>query len=198
MFRPSRPMPYRRRLVSAVGAPGLVAALVLLAAFVTATPADAYTGSTSGSPGGASFKIVQGLHYDACAGLSYRCYNPEIFIPAPDVTRSPGSNGPQVILIANRVYRWNGSSYVDFTGQVGSKVLPAGQSQTALPYSDVRINQAGYYRVQTTVFWYAQSGSLLGSRIATYNQSGEYGCVGRFTAACQAGVGYIYLRSPGT
>lgn len=185
-----------RRIASARRALGV---LVLLTTCLMgwAAPASAYTTSTSGRPGAATLYRVQGGHYNACSGQIYSCYNPDVFVPAPYVTRSPATTGTQTVAIVTTLFTWTGSSWSQSAQQSGAKVLPAGQSGMPLLTSEFKINRAGSFKTQTFLHWYDASGNALGWRLSNFVQSGDYTCVGRFTASCNATQGYVTLRSPG-
>lgn len=164
-----------------------------------ATPASAYTESTTGSrPGSVYMPKVQALHYNACAGTLFPCYNPEIFVPAPYVYRSSATTGQQRLNAVTVLSRWNGSSWVQVATKSVTRVLEAGQNGGYLTDTDFRLSSAGYYLVSIGIGWTNPGETAdFGSRVMVYNTAGDYTCVGRFTASCNASGGYVYLRSPG-
>src|SRR6476659_2859463 len=100
-------------------------------------PASAYTESTTGTrPGSVYMPQAQGLHYNACAGTMFTCYNTEIFVPAPYVYRSSATTGQQILNAVTVLSRWNGSSWIQVATRSVSRTLAAGQSGGYLADSD--------------------------------------------------------------
>lgn len=170
-----------------------------LAVSLPAAPASAYTQSTTGSrPGAVYVYKVQGLHYNACAGMLYTCYNPEVVVPSPYVYRSSATTSQQLLTSVTILYRWNGYSWVQVATRNSTRTLPAGQNGGYLDAADFRLGSAGSYKVIIAIGWSNPTGTVqYGSRILNFNQVGDYTCVGRFTASCNASSNYVYLRSPG-
>lgn len=170
-----------------------------LAVSLPAAPASAYTQSTAGSrPGSVYVYKAQGLHYNACAGMLFTCYNPEVFVPSPYVYRSSATTGQQLLTSVTVLYRWNGSVWAQAATRTSTRMLPAGQGGGYLDGSDFRLGSAGSYMAVTAIAWSDPSGTVqYGTRTLNYNTPGDYDCVGRFTSSCNATGGYVYLKSPG-
>ena len=186
--------PRYRAFLAALALAGTTFAVSLPAA-----PASAYAESTTGTrPGSVYISEAQGLHYNACAGTLFACYNPEVFVPAAYVNRSSATTGQQRLNAVTVLSRWNGSAWVQVATRIVSRTLAAGQSGGYLADSDFRLSSAGYYLVSIGIGWTDASETIdLGSRTMTYTTAGDYTCVGRFTASCNASGGYVYLSSPG-
>lgn len=174
----------------------LGAAMVL--ALLPATSASAYTSQNTGKPGNIYVTKVQGLHYNACAGTLMTCYNPDVNVPAPYVYRSPALAGNQTVYHLTTLYRWSGSAWVTIATRSEFRTLVAGTAGGYMRAENFTLSQAGYYRVGVGVTWLdAARKYTYGTKVVLFNQAGDYQCVGRFTASCNAQNSYVYLRSPG-
>ncbi len=174
----------------------LGAAMVL--ALLPATPASAYTAQNTGRPGSIYVTKVQGLHYNACAGTRMTCYNPDVNVPAPYIYRSPALAGNQSVFHMTTLYWWSGSAWVVIATRSEFRTLLAGTAGGYVRAENFTLSKAGYYRVGVGVTWQDSARKYTyGTRVVSFNQAGDYECVGRFTASCNAQNGYVYLRSPG-
>lgn len=186
----------RSSIRSLLAALALGAAMVL--ALLPATSASAYTAQNSGRPGGIYVTKVQGLHYNACAGTLMTCYNPDVNVPAPYVYRSPALAGNQTVFHMTTLYRWSGSAWVVIATRSELRTLAAGTPGGYVRAENFTLSKAGYYKVGVGFTWLNPTRTHnYGTRVIDFNQAGDYQCVGRFTASCNAQNGYVYLRSPG-
>ncbi|WP_427016317.1 hypothetical protein ACQCSX_16335 [Pseudarthrobacter sp. P1] len=177
---------------------GLALILTALSIVVPASSAAAYHEVTTGNwPGSVVGYQAQGLHYDACGGYPSVCFNPQIWVPAPYAYRSPASNGAQTVTFLTTLSSWNGTGWVQIANRSASLPLADGQPGLYLQTSDFKIYGKGSFQIATIVEWRdAWTAQVYGTRVLAYDQAGDYTCVGRFTAFCDATAGYVYLRSP--
>lgn len=161
-----------------------------------AAPASAYTTRNSGNPGRVTGYQVQGSHYDSCTSPYYTCFTPWVVGHGPAVYRSPSSSGTQTITAVYQLQRYNGSYWVNYSSRVYTRYLQRGYSWMYLPRIDFLPNTAGSFRVVIGIAWSNQYDTVtFGAKKLVYNRSGDFICNTRFP--CEAGAGYVWLRSPG-
>ena len=176
----------------------MLLALVATVALGTlqAAPASAYTVRKNGSPGKVVGYQVQGSHWDTCPTTAYSCFSPWVVGSGPVVYRSPASTGKQGIVAVYRLQRWNGSAWAHQADRTHVRYLPRGDNRLRMPRVDFLPNAAGYFRVIVGIAWGNADGTRsFGAKVLKYNQAGDYSCNTRFP--CEAGAGYVWLRSPG-
>ena len=174
--------------------------LVLILAFMLvlwalAPTAHAYSGSTTGRPGGITFERIQGTHYNSCTHTTtYTCFTPWIVGSGPAVSRSPAFGGTQAVLAIYALQVWNGAAWATFgTGRYHTVYLSATRPSARFPRVDFLPKRGGYFRVAISVTWSTLGDVTLGGRAALYNHNADYFCNTRFP--CSVGSGSVYLRS---
>lgn len=160
-----------------------------------ATPASAYTHSTTGSwPGTVSSYQVQGSHYNSCPNQLYSCWSPWLHANGPVIGRSPATAAPQVVTALYQLQRWTGS-YWAVQGQ-RSYAYSLNGSSFQLPPVDFLPGVAGSFRVQIVVLWAdATATRTYGSRTRLFNGTGDYVCFTRF-GGCAVGAGWVTVNYP--
>ncbi|WP_146238909.1 hypothetical protein [Arthrobacter livingstonensis] len=176
----------------------IVATLVLmggiLLALLPATPAAATTMQYSGSVGGVYEYKVQGMHYNSCPNQAYTCENPRIYVPAPYIYRAPALSGNQTILHMTNLYRLINGAWVVVDTHSELRTLRAGTTGGYVRAEDFYQGQTGAFRIIVAISWLNPAQTrILGTRYVIYSQLGDYQCVGRSTAQCSAGNGYVFL-----
>ncbi len=166
----------------------------MLLALLSATPASATTPLYSGTVGGVYAYKVQGTHYNSCPGQAYTCENPRIYVPGPFVYRASALSGNQTILHMTYLYRLINGAWVVVESHSELRTLVAGTTGGSLRAEDFYQGQTGAFRILVSVSWLNPSQTrVLGTRYVSYNQLGDYQCVGWSTAQCSAGNGYVFL-----
>lgn len=173
-----------------------VIALLVLGGF-WAAPAAAYTQRLSGRPGRVIAYQVQGSHHQTpfCQpnGACFTYFQPWVVGTGPVVYRSRATSGRQTINAQYNLLRWNGSAWENWSQRNYSLTLRRGYSRLRLPRIDFLSTRAGYFQVRTAIQWVGPR-RVLGGRGIRYTQRGDYICNTRYP--CQAGAGWIWLRSP--
>lgn len=164
---------------------------------VQSAPASAYTWRNSGRPGRVVGYQVQGSHYNSCTFTTYyTCFTPWVVGTGPLVYRSPASSGTQKIAAVYQLQYHDGSNWVNQAQRIHTRYLRRGDNRLRMPRIDFLPNGGGYFRVVIGVAWSNYADTIgYGSKRLVYNQYGDFTCNTRFP--CEAGAGYVWLRSPG-
>ena len=175
----------------------LLALITTLAALLVAPSADAYTHSSTGSPGRVTAYRVQGTHYPVWTPYG-TSWSPGLRTPGPTVYRSPATTGAQTVVVIIQVKRWDGYAwrnvqqrtreYTIWTGQSGIRTGDWDLIPTAL--------NRGQWTVSMAIVWGRRStGAGLGTRTIYMNQQGDYECATTFST-CYAGAGWVNVWKP--
>lgn len=175
----------------------VVLVLAVGMSLLQSAPASAYTVNNNGRPGRVVGYQVQGTHYNSCTHTTYyTCFTPWVVGTGPLVYRSPASTGAQKIGAVYQLQYYNGSSWIDYGQRIYTRYLRRGDSRLRLPRIDFLPNRGGSFRVKIGVVWTNRRETRnLGAKVLTYNQYGDFVCNTRYP--CEAGAGYVWLRSPG-
>ncbi len=183
-----------RRLLAA----GLTLLIGALAVLLPASPASAYRYWDYNRPGAVSVPTAQGVHIRQCTTYYYLTCRmaPGIHHEGMRIYRSQATSGRQDVVVFLRVEHWRNGSWNVVDSQVWQDPIYAGQSSVLKPAWTSLPSRVGYWRVTSSVLWYA-NGQRLGQRDISYDHQGDYACATTLRT-CTPGPGWIYMLEPGT
>lgn len=152
--------------------------------------ANAYTPWSDGKPGPVTIYKVNGTLMNNL--------RPQLYDGGTRVSRSPASNGPQIVVNYYDIYRWNGSQWAHFYSTPAKRnTISANVNTVTMPQLNILPSQqANYYTIVQRIQWSGTNGVYLGRLSVNMNQYGDYQCVNVIPSKCGVGNGYIYL-APG-